>query len=69
MNNVNGKIKSLQGLRAILIFLIFVVHTSMIGNISSANVVYKYLASGGGRKELLSFSFYPALLSLFASET
>ena len=48
MNKVNGKIESLQGLRAILIFLIFVVHTSMIGNISSNNVIYKYLASGGG---------------------
>lgn len=47
MNKVNGKIESLQGLRAILIFLIFVVHTSMIGNISSNNVIYKYLASGG----------------------
>ena len=70
MNKVNGKIESLQGLRAILIFLIFVVHTSMIGNISSNNVVYKYLASGGGgRKELLSFSFCQALLRLFISET
>ncbi len=56
MNKVNGKIKSLQGLRAILIFLIFVVHTSMIGNISSNNVVYKYLASGGG-KEGVAFFF------------
>lgn len=69
MNKVNGKIESLQGLRAILIFLIFVVHTSMIGNISSNNVIYKYLASGGGRKELLSFSFCQALLRLFISET
>jgi hypothetical protein len=41
----------------------------MIGNISSNNVVYKYLASGGGRKELLSFSFCQALLRLFISET
>lgn len=56
MNEVHGKIKSLQGLRAILIFLIFVVHTSMIGNISSANVIYKYLASGGG-KEGVAFFF------------
>ena len=69
MNKVNGKIKSLQGLRAILIFLIFVVHTSMIGNISSNNVVYKYLASGGGRRELPSFLFCLALLRPSIIET
>ena len=41
------KINSLQGLRAILFFMIFIFHTSMIGNITKTTIYQKI--GGGGR--------------------
>lgn len=48
VNDHNGnKINSLQGLRAVLFLMIFVFHTSMIGNITET-AIYQEIGMGGG---------------------
>ena len=49
------KINSLQGLRAILFFMIFIFHTSMIGNITKTTIYQKI--GGGGGTEAVAFSY------------
>ena len=50
------KINSLQGLRAILFFMIFIFHTSMIGNITKTTIYQKI--GGGEVLRQLPFSLF-----------
>lgn len=53
-NNKPKQILSLQGFRAILFLLIFVFHTSMIGNVSESTL-YRALCKGGGTEGVAFF--------------
>lgn len=48
------RIDSLQGLRALLIFLIFFFHTSMIGNVVESRLYSNFLSGG---TEAVAFFF------------